>query len=133
MTSTNDGAMTSTPKDCDQLHTIAELCVEYWKLMNVARKTTHQLSETDGRRLAAQVNFSQKQLERLTAALRLRLVELTGEDFHAGVSASADNGEDFDDDEALVVTRTLEPIVVCDMRVVRTGRVLVGLATTAED
>jgi hypothetical protein len=40
--------------------------------------------------------------------------------------ASADNGEDFGEDDELVVAKTLEPAVVREMKVVHKGRVLVA-------
>ncbi len=104
---------------------VALMCVEYWKLTQVSKKAIEQLPNGQGRKLAGQVKYSQRQLATLLDQLGLRLIEFDGEEFHTGMSASADNAEDFDDGVSLIVTKTLEPTIMEDMKVVRTGRVLV--------
>ena len=106
--------------------TVHSLCLEFWKLCKNAARATDQLNEKDGKRLTAKINYSKKQLETLTEKMGLKLVEFDGEEFHPGIPASADNAGDFEDGKPLVVTRTLEPAVVQDMRLLRPGRVVVG-------
>lgn len=109
---------------------VALLCVEYWKLTRATQKATERLPDADGRRLEGQLKYSLRQLMVLIDQLELKLIEFDGEDFHAGMSASADNAEDFADDVKLVVARTLEPTILKDMKVIRAGRVLVKPAKT---
>ena len=105
--------------------TVAQLCVEYWKLSKATRKAIDRLPDSDGRRLEGQLNFSDRQLSLLIDQLGFRLVEFETEEFHAGLSASADNAGDYSDDVDLVVAKTLEPTIMADMKVIRLGRVLV--------
>ncbi len=105
--------------------TVAQLCVEYWKLSKATRKAIDRLTDNDGRRLEGQLNFSDRQLSLLIDQLGFRLVEFEAEEFHAGLSASADNAGDYSDDVDLVVAKTLEPTIMADMKVIRLGRVLV--------
>jgi hypothetical protein len=104
---------------------VAHLCVEYWKLAKAARKAVDRLPETESRRLEGQLNFSDRQLLVIVDNLGLKLIEFEGETFHSGLAVSADNVGDYSDDLELVITKTLEPTVVADMRVIRMGRVIV--------
>jgi len=105
---------------------VARLCVEYWKLVRASQRAAQQLSEKDGKRIAAQVKFSDLQLTTISGQLGLNLVSFDGETFAVGMPASADNGDDFSEDDDLVVTKTVEPAVVREMNVVHKGRVLVA-------
>lgn len=111
---------------------VARLCVEYWKLMRASLRAADQLPERDGKRLIAQVKFSDLQLATISGQLGLNLVSFDGESFSDGMPASADNGEDFSQNEDLVVTKTIEPAVVREMKVVHKGRVLVARRSDEE-
>ncbi|NRB17503.1 MAG: hypothetical protein HRU33_08020 [Rhodobacteraceae bacterium] len=112
---------------------VALLCVEFWKLTQATKKAIERLPNGDGRRLEGQLKYSQRQLVTLLDQLGLKLIEFDGEEFHAGLSASADNAEDFADGVGLVVAKTLEPTIMEDMKVIRTGRVLVEPANSLKE
>ena len=105
---------------------VARICVEYWKLARASLRAAGQLPEKDGKRLAAQVKFSDLQLTTIAGQMGLSVVSFEGESFTAGLPASADNGEDYGEGDDLVVTKTIEPAIVRDMKVIHKGRVLVG-------
>ncbi len=105
---------------------VAQLCVEYWKLATATEKALSVVLASDGKRLEAQLKFSKRQLNVLLQDLGLRLVDFSGERFHPGLAVSVDNPGDFEEDEALVVGKTIEPTVMLDMTVIRLGRVIVA-------
>lgn len=105
--------------------TVAHLCVEFWKLSSATRKAIERLPDKESRRLTGQLNFSDRQLKMLVDQLGLKLIEFETEIFHTGLATSADNAGDYPDETDLVVSKTLEPTVMADMKVVRLGRVLV--------
>lgn len=113
--------------------TIAGLCVEFWKLVRASSKTVPLLAETEARRFEAQVRFSERQLAALMVTLGMRIVEFDGELYEPGLAATADNADEFDEGTDLAVSRTLEPAVVRDMRVLKRGRVLVSMRTEGEE
>ncbi|WP_421998067.1 hypothetical protein [Roseovarius confluentis] len=104
--------------------TVAQLCVEYWKLIAATEKSLKLISGSGGKRLEGQLKFSKRQLDVLAQELGLRLVDYTGEQFHPGLAVSIENPGDHGDDENLTVGKTLEPTVMSDMTVVRLGRVI---------
>jgi hypothetical protein len=112
---------------------VAQLCVEFWKLSNATRKAINRLPDGESRRLEGQLNFSDRQLLMLVDQLGFRLIDFQSEDFHAGLAASADNAGDYPDEIDLVVSKTLEPTVMADMKVIRLGRVLVEPAKSEKE
>jgi hypothetical protein len=109
-----------------KIESVAQLCVEYWELAAATEKALSGVLASDGKRLEAQLKFSKRQLDVLLQDLGLRLVDFSGERFHPGLAVSVDNSGDFEEDEALVVGKTIEPTVMSDMTVIRLGRVIVA-------
>jgi len=116
-----------------KIESVAQLCVEYWKLAAATEKALSGVLASDGKRLEAQLKFSKRQLDVLLQDLRLRLVDFSGERFHPGLAVSVDNSGDFEEDEALVVGKTIEPTVMSDMTVIRLGRVIVAPVEQEEE
>ncbi|MCR9222343.1 MAG: hypothetical protein NXI21_19140 [Alphaproteobacteria bacterium] len=118
--------MVTSPSEESARAASAQLCIEFWKLTKAAAKAAEGLEESQARKLTSQIKFSERQLSVLAEELNLTVVAFDGEEFHAGLAASADNEDEFGAETALVVTKTLEPAIVSGMSVVRSGRVLVG-------
>lgn len=112
---------------------VAQLCVEFWKLSNATKKAIERLPESESRRLKGQLNFSDRQLAMLVDQLGLKLIDFEMEQFHAGLATSADNAGDYPDETDLVVSKTLEPTVMADMKVIRLGRILVAPAKSGKE
>tara|TARA_R110002049_G_scaffold167176_1_gene333387 strand:+ start:1517 stop:1894 length:378 start_codon:yes stop_codon:yes gene_type:complete len=125
--------MVSSSQTTCSADTVAQLCVEFWKLSNATKKAIDQLPDGESRRLEGQLNFSNRQLSMLVDQLGFRLIDFEAEVFHAGLAASADNAGDYPDDVDLVVSKTLEPTVMADMKVIRLGRVLVEPAKSEKE
>ena len=113
--------------------TVAQLCVEFWKLSNATKKAIERLPEGESRRLKGQLNFSDRQLTMLINQLGFKLIDFEAEKYHAGLAASADNAGDYPDETDLVVSKTLEPTILADMKVIRLGRVLVEPAKSEKE
>jgi hypothetical protein len=112
---------------------VAQLCVEFWKLSNATRKAIDRLPDGESRRLKGQLNFSDRQLTTLVDQLGFKLIDFEAEGFHVGLAASADNAGDYPDETELVVSKTLEPTIMADMKVIRLGRVLVEPAKNEKE
>jgi len=115
------------------VESVAKLCVEYWKLMAVTEKALSGVQAKDGKRLEAQLKFSKRQLDVILQDLGLRLVDFSGERFHPGLAVSVDNPAEHDDEEVLMISKTLEPTVMSDMTIVKRGRVIVAPAQNEEE
>lgn len=127
------GQMNNSGEGSLQPDAVAQLCVEFWKLSNATRKAIERLPDTESRRLEGQLNFSGRQLTMLVDQLGFKLIEFENEVFHAGLAASADNAGDYSDDVDLVVSKTIEPAIMVDMKVIRLGRVLIEPAKSEKE
>lgn len=125
--------MVNGGKNDVKIESVAQLCVEYWKLAAATEKALNGALSSNGKRLEAQLKFSKRQLDVVLQDLGLRLVDFSGERFHPGLAVSVDNPGDFEEDEALVVGKTIEPTVMSDMSVVRLGRVIVAPVEQEEE
>ena len=125
--------MVSSPHMPMNAESVAQLCVEFWKLLNATKKAIERLPESESRRLKGQLNFSDRQLAMLVDQLGLKLIDFETEGFHAGLATSADNAGDYPDETDLVVSKTLEPTVMADMKVIRLGRILVAPAKSEKE
>jgi hypothetical protein len=104
---------------------VAQLCVEFWKLSNATKKAIERLPENQSRRLQGQLNFSDRQLTVLVDQLGFKLIDFEGEEFHVGLATSPDNAGDYPNETNLIVSKTLEPTIMADMKTIRLGRVLI--------
>jgi hypothetical protein len=104
---------------------LAALAVEYWKLMASYEKALDFVPDDKSRRYHSQLKYSSIQLQTILKQASLKIISFEGEEFHAGLPASADNLADFDEGEPVIVSRTLEPAVVHEMAVLSKGRVIV--------
>lgn len=125
--------MVSDKKIPNNVETVAQLCVDFWKLIAATEKALAGVLSKDGKRLEAQLKFSKRQLDVILQELGLRLVDFYGERFHPGLAVSVDNPAEYSEDEALVVSKTLEPTIMYDMTVVRLGRIIVAPARNEEE
>jgi hypothetical protein len=127
------GLVKNSGEEAFKPETIAHLCVEFWKLSSATMRAIERLPESESRRLKGQLNFSDRQLTMLVDQLGLKIIDFEAEMFHAGLATSADNAGDFPDETDLVVSKTLEPTVMADMKVIRLGRVLVEPAKSKKE
>ena len=105
---------------------LASLAVEYWKLLEYCRKALILIDEDRARRFQSQLRFSDIQLRTILAEVKIKLIAFDGQKFDLGLAASAENVSDFDEDEDLIITKTLAPAVVREMKVLSKGKVLVS-------
>jgi hypothetical protein len=106
--------------------TIAHLAVEYWKLLRTVERAIDVAPETARQRIASQARYAASRLDALLYEQNMSLQIFDGMKFEVNLPASAINGDEFQEDNNPVVERTLEPAVMCDLRVVLMGKVLLG-------
>ncbi|MCF3935855.1 hypothetical protein L1787_20910 [Acuticoccus sp. M5D2P5] len=109
---------------------IAELSVDYWKLLRAFERARDAASPDRSARLTAQARYAESRLVAGLQAAGMRLATFDGETFSAELPVSALNAEDFTDRgaETLRIASTVEPAIIRDMTVIRTGKALVEAA-----
>jgi len=91
---------------------LIEMAVESWRFSRLFSKVLTKLDAGESNRYVNQVRYFQKRVEQSLEAIGLKLVNVEGQPFDAGMAATAINIADFGADDVLLVDQMLEPIIM---------------------
>jgi hypothetical protein len=91
---------------------LIDIAVESWRFSRLFVRVVNKLDAGEAGRYANQLRYFQKKVEESLEAAGLRLVNVEGQPFDAGMAASAVNSADFGPDDILLVDQMLEPIIM---------------------
>ncbi|MHB0723532.1 hypothetical protein ACX4M5_11605 [Roseomonas mucosa] len=114
-----------TPSD-EAAEALATLAAEWFKTSRRLSRLTQDVAPGRFERERAQAAYSQRRVEETLERNGMRLVTHDGMPFSPEIPAEPVNPEDFDTEEGLVVSETLEPTVVYGGRVLARGRVILA-------
>ncbi|MBS0461818.1 MAG: hypothetical protein JSS41_05025 [Proteobacteria bacterium] len=105
--------MTDSSEAARQLEqSLIDAAVEAWRFSRLFAKVLGKLDPAEASRYVNQVRYFLKKIEEALAASNLKLVNVEGHPFDAGMAAAALNLADFGPDEVLFVDQMLEPIIM---------------------
>ena len=117
--------MTDVEKaDAPATAALIDLAVDSWKFARLFTRVISKLDAGEQARYANQMRFFQKRIDNAAEAAGARIVSIEGQPFEPGMAASPLNLEDFGDGDALFVDQMLEPIVMGNDGVLRTGTMM---------
>jgi hypothetical protein len=108
----------------DPRQVVVDMAVESWKFTRLFAKVLAKLDAGEAPRFTNQLRYHLKSLEESLGAVDLRMVNLEGQPYDAGIAASALNIGDFAPEDALFVAQMVEPIIMGVDGVVRSGTVM---------
>ena len=103
---------------------LIDIAVESWKFSRLFSRLLDKLDAGESSRYVNQHRFYLKRLDENLKQAGIRLVNVEGQIYDIGMAATALNAEDFDPDDNLVVDQMLEPIIMEEEGLVRTGTVI---------
>lgn len=107
------GLMTQQTEDKEQLEqSLIDIAVESWRFSRLFGKVVSKLDAGESGRYANQLRYFQKKVEESLKSNGLKLVNVEGQPYDAGMAASALNLGDFGPDEVLLVDQMVEPIIM---------------------
>lgn len=101
---------------------IAELAVEFWKILQNYERVVDSAPEQQKPGLVAQAKYGSRRMINILERSGIRLETFEGVPFTSNLPVSAVNPDDFFD-AVPIVGQTLEPAVIVGTEVIRTGRV----------
>lgn len=104
---------------------IAEIAAESWRYGQALHKVLRKLDVMDAERFSRQYEYFASRVERAVATAGVTVLDLSRQPYSVGLPVQAMNLEEFDEDEALIITQTIEPVIMLDGRVLKTGMVMV--------
>lgn len=103
---------------------LIDLAVESWRLSRMFLRSIDVRDIKAAGRQSNQIRYFQRKLDESLSPLGLRLVDLDGQPFDAGMAATALNAADFEADDVLYVDQMMEPVVMGPDSVRRTGTMM---------
>ena len=103
---------------------LIDLAVDSWKFSRLFARVISKLDAGEQARYANQMRFFQKRIDGAAEIAGARIVSIEGQPFEPGMAASPLNLEDFADGDGLYVDQMLEPIVMGNNGVLRTGTMM---------
>lgn len=112
---------------------IAEIAAESWRYRCALKKVLKKLDVMDAERFSRQYEYFSDRVNRAVSSAGLTVRDLTGQAYNIGLPVQAMNLGEFDEDEPLIITQTIEPVIILDGRVLKTGLVMVDRIQKTEE
>ena len=103
---------------------IAEIAVEEWRFRRTFERIVKMLDDMNSQKFKSQYSWFSKRVEAALNNAGLRVVNFEEQDYDAGMPVFALNLDDFEPNESLVVTQMIEPVIMADNKVQKTGTVI---------
>ena len=105
--------MTHQIQDKERLEqSLIDIAVESWRFSRLFGKVVGKLDVGESGRYINQIRYFQKKVEESLDSNGLKLVNVEGQPYDAGMAASALNLGDFGPEDVLLVEQMLEPIIM---------------------
>ena len=103
---------------------IVDMAVESWRFGKVFDRLLNKLDAGERSRYLSQFRWYLRKVEGSLAEAGMRMVNVEGHKFDPGIAATPLNIEDFQANDSLIVDQMLEPIIMRNGDLVRTGTIL---------
>jgi hypothetical protein len=108
-----EGLMTQQTEGNEQMEqSLIDIAVESWRFSRLFGKVVSKLDAGESGRYINQLRYFQKKVEENLDSNGLKLVNVEGQPYDAGMAASALNLGDFGPDDVLLVEQMVEPIIM---------------------
>jgi hypothetical protein len=107
---------------------LIEIVIESWRLAKLFQRVLGKLEASESNRYVNQIRYFQKRVDDTLALTGMRLVSLEGLPYDPGMAVTPLNIADFGPEDALVVEQMMEPILMGQDGVVKSGTVLLKQA-----
>ena len=103
--------------------TVISMAVESWRFSRVFDRLLTKLDAGEQSRYKGQFRWFLKKVEEALDQADLKIVNVEGHPFDPGMAATPLNIEEFDSQDTLIVDQMLEPIIMGNESLVKTGTV----------
>ena len=119
-------------KDNDQTKVLRDnlisIASELYRFKSVFAKAISKLDIDEQNKYSSQFQWFSKKVTKALDDSGIRVVTLDGQLYDPGMAVTPLNIEDFEADDILYVAQTMEPIIMQDNAVIKTGTVILGRA-----
>lgn len=119
------GSVMSEPSN-SYLKSLVELASESWRFAKANERVLAKLSMKDQTRFQSQLKWFVKKISGELESSGLKIIDLEGQDYDAGMAVSALNIDDFDESEELYIDQVLSPLIMSEKGIEQMGTVILG-------
>lgn len=111
----------------EMLEALIEIVIGEYRFSNSLQKVVSEIEDIhQKKRIQSQYGWLEKTISKAVGIANISIVDLTGEDYDPGMAVTPLNIEDFSLDDALFVDKTIEPIILVNGELKKTGTVILG-------
>ena len=103
---------------------LIDIAVESWRFLRLFSRLITKMDAGEGARYVNQIRYFQKKLEDSLELSGLSIVNVEGQTYDPGMAASALNIGDFGPDDILLVEQMVEPIIMSEAGLRKSGTVM---------
>lgn len=103
---------------------VISMVVESWRVSRVFERILNKLDAGEKTRYVSQFRWFMKKVDEALLQANMKVVNVEGQVFDPGMAATAINIDEFDSEDTLIVDKMLEPIIMDNDGIVRSGTVI---------
>lgn len=107
-------------------NSMIEIAVEHYRLKKTFMKAISKLDFTEQNKYMSQFSWFSKKVVKALDDIGLKIINVDGQLYDPGMAVTPLNIEDFEADDVLYVEQTVEPIIMQDNTIIKTGTVILG-------
>ena len=107
---------------------LVAIAAETFRFQHVYSKVLSKLDIDEQAKYSSQFTWFTKRVTKALDEAGLRIVDVNGQLYDPGMAVTPLNIEDFETEDILFVVQTMEPIIMQDNAVIKTGTVILGRA-----
>ncbi len=107
-------------------NSVMEIAVEHYRFKNTFMKAISKLDFEEQSKYMSQFAWFSKKVTKALDDAGLRIIDVAGQLYDPGMAVTPLNIEDFETDDILYIAQTMEPIIMQENTVVKTGTVILG-------
>ena len=107
---------------------LVAIAAETFRFQHVYSKVLSKLDIEEQAKYSSQFTWFTKKVTKALDEAGLKIVDVNGQLYDPGMAVTPLNIEDFEVDDILYVAQTMEPIIMQDNAVIKTGTVILGRA-----
>lgn len=107
-------------------NSVIEIAVEHYRFKNTFMKAISKLDFDEQNKYMSQFAWFSKKVTKAVEEAGLRIVSLEGQAYDPGMVVTPLNIDDFEVEDELKIVQMIEPIIMQEDTVLKTGTVLLG-------
>ena len=115
--------------DCYNLqNSLISIASELFRFQRVFEKAVSKLEIDEREKYMSQFSWFSKKVSKALDEANLKLINLEGQPYDPGMAVAPLNIDEFEIEDRLYVAQTIEPIIMQQDKVIKTGTVILGRA-----